>query len=621
MSNRIVNKSLAAQQDLLFGELQVEQKRANGVYTVDGVRLIYPVNSLAELQELDPVQFPKARLYEGDSYTDYVWSGSAYVEVPSSDSKANADSIENLTAYVNSLSATKSIAFIFDDGYETAATVVKPLFDSYGIEFGLAIPYASLANPSRLGLQGVKDLHYKGVEILNHASSGDVMNSTAKGYGAVRGELATCWSGLAAIGVNTTGFQTPSSILNASFLPIVKGFSSYAFTTATSTDVIRAGTDVHKMHRFSIEAATTQQCIDSLDDLIAAEDGAIVYYAHSIVANDENYLKLVATIEYAKANNIPILAPSQCISKSVNPITSVDRVFYEGELLFNNPSLLTVSGGGTIAVNSTSKDTTVTLPNAGDYLVQDTYNFDSLYNNIEALTTFSLLVRDLAGTVTNCKVGMRMYSEENATGTLLLQAEEDDISLNNTYVRYYQELIKGTAKSVLFYIRLSTNSAGSVLLREPTLRFGSSIQGVRYFEEEEQGGGSGFGLEAFNISAQTITAGSGYSLIVLPAEDNDLFATSSTSVVFKRSAVVEVTFSIIASGTNVGANWEGGAIILTDGVKNFNSAPIAGGSSYLSGATSATLRVSSGDILRASAIAYGKDLAIGTSSRLTVSEL
>lgn len=87
MSSRTINKNLAAQEDLLFGEGLQAQKRAGGNYTVNKIRAIYPVNSLEELESLDPDKFPKARLYTDDGVEDYVYTDGQYERVTDSSLK------------------------------------------------------------------------------------------------------------------------------------------------------------------------------------------------------------------------------------------------------------------------------------------------------------------------------------------------------------------------------------------------------------------------------------------------------------------------------------------------------------------------------------------------------
>ena len=73
---RVVRKNLAGQEDLLFGEGQVAQTRAGGAYNITKNRVIYPVNSIEELNVLDPEKFPKAQLYDGNLVTSYLYNPS-----------------------------------------------------------------------------------------------------------------------------------------------------------------------------------------------------------------------------------------------------------------------------------------------------------------------------------------------------------------------------------------------------------------------------------------------------------------------------------------------------------------------------------------------------------------
>lgn len=81
VTQRVVRKSLAGEEDLLFGEGQVTQSRNGSDYTITKVRNARPVNSLAELDALDPLQFPKARLYTLNTLREYVHDGVSYTQV------------------------------------------------------------------------------------------------------------------------------------------------------------------------------------------------------------------------------------------------------------------------------------------------------------------------------------------------------------------------------------------------------------------------------------------------------------------------------------------------------------------------------------------------------------
>lgn len=71
MTTFVVEKNLITQQDIAFGENTFTQVRGGGTFSVDEVRALYPINSLAELNTLDPIKFPKAVLFLGTYFVFY----------------------------------------------------------------------------------------------------------------------------------------------------------------------------------------------------------------------------------------------------------------------------------------------------------------------------------------------------------------------------------------------------------------------------------------------------------------------------------------------------------------------------------------------------------------------
>ena len=72
---RRITKALAGVEDLLINdtETKVDQERAGGTYPITGIRMIRPVNSVADLDLLDPTLFPKASVHNGSSVTFYEY--------------------------------------------------------------------------------------------------------------------------------------------------------------------------------------------------------------------------------------------------------------------------------------------------------------------------------------------------------------------------------------------------------------------------------------------------------------------------------------------------------------------------------------------------------------------
>lgn len=75
MAQRIVKKSLAGRQDILFGNGQVTQTRAGGSYPINKVSMLWACTSHAELLTLDTTQFTQATVNYQGSITHWGWTG------------------------------------------------------------------------------------------------------------------------------------------------------------------------------------------------------------------------------------------------------------------------------------------------------------------------------------------------------------------------------------------------------------------------------------------------------------------------------------------------------------------------------------------------------------------
>lgn len=104
MTTRTVKKNLAGEEDILFGEGSVIQTRNDASYNINKVRTIRPVNTIAELNDLDTEKFTKAALFEDDTVTiyQYVVSSGLWEVRPTTivDSSVN---LESLGATINTI--------------------------------------------------------------------------------------------------------------------------------------------------------------------------------------------------------------------------------------------------------------------------------------------------------------------------------------------------------------------------------------------------------------------------------------------------------------------------------------------------------------------------------------
>lgn len=73
-----IKKDLAGQEDILWGEGSVIQVRNQQNTEVSKVRMIYPSESIAELQQVDPDKFPRVVLISEGKIQFYSWNGAQY---------------------------------------------------------------------------------------------------------------------------------------------------------------------------------------------------------------------------------------------------------------------------------------------------------------------------------------------------------------------------------------------------------------------------------------------------------------------------------------------------------------------------------------------------------------
>lgn len=95
-TQRVVKKNLAGQEDILYGEGSVVQSRNGGNFTINKVRTVYPVNSIAERDALDTTKFTKCRLYFADGSTpvDYEYTSGSW-QVAANNSFLTFDTLDD----------------------------------------------------------------------------------------------------------------------------------------------------------------------------------------------------------------------------------------------------------------------------------------------------------------------------------------------------------------------------------------------------------------------------------------------------------------------------------------------------------------------------------------------
>ena len=79
MAERIVSRNLAGLEDLRLGKGTINQERATKVYPISKIPILYPCDSLAELDSLDTTKFQYAAVFDAGVVTFYRYDTDAWV--------------------------------------------------------------------------------------------------------------------------------------------------------------------------------------------------------------------------------------------------------------------------------------------------------------------------------------------------------------------------------------------------------------------------------------------------------------------------------------------------------------------------------------------------------------
>lgn len=196
--------------------------------------------------------------------------------------KINEDSL-NLSPEPVQKIRKPTFSFIFDDG--TAGDVnAKALFDSFGFKCGFAL----LALDQRDRYRIYIGYQQEGFEILSHSVNGTAFSdvtdlATAEEY------LRDSINVLTSMGLNVTGWVTPSTWMNADQFPIMCKYYQYGFGHLRGTDVIYTNTfkgkDIRQIDRWSLQSNTIEATMSQIQNCID-NNGFMCFYGHSYPSSD-----------------------------------------------------------------------------------------------------------------------------------------------------------------------------------------------------------------------------------------------------------------------------------------------------------------------------------------------
>lgn len=560
------------------------------------IRMILIVSSTEAVSlKIDPSVVLATRKYvdskvaEDKTYTDKKMSDHR------DDERAHPD--------LKRMSRSCSVSFMFDDALVSVFDLVAPLFNSYGYKFGVAVPYQYLTGGNRLTTEQLIAINNSGNEVINHATSGDAMLSAeSTSLQKVRGEIGTCWSALKSIGIETIGFQTPSSVMNDELIKCIPEFCQYAFTKASKKEKITKGTDVYNLWRFSLESESSSSISESLSELNASGCGAIVFYAHDIKQGSVVYDRLIFALNYCKENGINVLTPFQCISSSISPLGARGKTFTDKKIIDSGCDEYSVIGSqSTIEVSNDGRDLRLTLtPDSESLVVQKRINFSDDSIALDELYTLSMCIRKTQNSFRSCSIGLKMYSDKNLEGDLIYKVDEQAFEPSNYDIRYFVSACpRGKKiKSMLVYVRFNGVVGGGALIRDPVLRVGTSLEKTVEIVNERMSK-----KFVIPVAANTMSpTGSSWADFILSNSviKNSLISlTDGKTITFNKSGVFNVDLSLVTSG---GGSADGVTSACVQYVLGSYGAagtrPFCGDKTLMVGGTGVTAFFSKGDTLR-----------------------
>ncbi|WP_196208886.1 phage tailspike protein [Citrobacter sp. Res13-Sevr-PEB04-36] len=552
--------------------------------------------------------YPNVLKYDPDQFRNQLESDDGAGLIGSESGKSVQEEIDNL--HQDSLSSKKNytpcISFVFDDAKESHYSVVAPLFASKGKSCGFAVNTGNVNLTSDMSGTEIIELAAQGFEIINHSFSSVPFSSSVNAT-FVRAELETAQSFFNEMGINPRIMQSPSSVADDSFQPLIRSMFEYAFTTAPNATPMKNMLPT-ELYRYGLETSdgiislsTAQAIIDSAVEA----SGVVVFYAHDVPADSDKLQLISDVIDYAVAHDVDVVPPSiAAASATVSPCIP-SMIYIKGRTLVNNTSGWTATNGS-VSV-SANGDIYVTATAPGSCLVQR--SIPMRMKNGETVN-FSAAVRNMIGSVTSASIGLNAFSGSSTTKT----AEYSIVGLDNLYRRYSAaQQIGSTVDRVLQFIRVTFASAGDqILIRAPTVRYGLNVSPDTSWRTLY-----GVGI----VSGQLIPNNSGAytSISLTTASDNGLFTVANNAISFSRPCTVMLSVSMLAVGSGLSGN-AGGILRILVGNTTISVAS-SGGANAAGASHSLTLALDASANIAFDMLNIGSVFNINPQSNIIIQEI
>lgn len=314
-----------------------------------------------------------------------------------------------------------SFVFIDDDGKKEVLTVLKPLLDSYGIKFTLAIITGRVGSSGYLTDDDILELYNDGIDIVSHTKTHPNLRTLSDEELDV--ELGESKSYLENLGIPQKHLMYPYGTVNDRVIRKTKEY--YDSACGTSAGINRSPIMTYHLRRLAV--GSYSPIGDSLEDYIPYIEEAIrtnamcLFMTHIGETPEENIPLIGQIIDYVRSRGYDFETYSQAYEKHKNALE-------QGLYTTSNQEHYNVVGANGTVINSS----------IGIYTSRyDEFNFNSVPSDFRSRTITITVIRDNNSRGFPLNRGGILKTERLSTDDVFTQQFYEPRGSGKRYVRYW----------------------------------------------------------------------------------------------------------------------------------------------------------------------------------------
>jgi peptidoglycan/xylan/chitin deacetylase (PgdA/CDA1 family) len=225
---------------------------------------------------------------------------------------------------------TPLVTFVFDDGYESAYTKAKPVFNMQGEAACAGITVDYIGKKGRMTVSQIMGLQNDGWEILAHSISHPDLTKLPPGE--IESEIRVSKERLEALGFRIVNFVYPFYRHNA----IARNIARKYFRSARSGDVLTSGFNInpHALRMYALSAIDTDDyerlpALKGLVDNAEKKNAWLMITYHNLTPERE--VRLNSIIDYIQEKGIQIVT----IDQGLDAVHTVESVLAQNLFILN----------------------------------------------------------------------------------------------------------------------------------------------------------------------------------------------------------------------------------------------------------------------------------------------